>query len=128
MRRFIEVQVLLLAPICPHWAEHIWQDVLGKQGSIMHARWPEVEAYDPVTLLKDHYLRKVLYSLRKGMEKAQAKMPGADAVLLYVASEYPDWQQAVMKMLAESYDEVRHTAPAALCGMLEVACVCVRVS
>ena len=36
---FIERQALLMAPICPHIAEHIWE-LLGKKGSILHARWP----------------------------------------------------------------------------------------
>ena len=31
--RFIETQLLLLAPICPHVCEHIWSNILGKVGS-----------------------------------------------------------------------------------------------
>ena len=30
--RFIEVQALLVAPICPHWSEHIWGVCLKKVG------------------------------------------------------------------------------------------------
>lgn len=36
---FIERQALLMAPICPHVAEHIWE-LLGKKESILHASWP----------------------------------------------------------------------------------------
>jgi len=28
--RYIELQALLITPIAPHWAEHIWLDVLKK--------------------------------------------------------------------------------------------------
>lgn len=28
--RFIEWQALLITPIAPHWAEYIWQELLGK--------------------------------------------------------------------------------------------------
>jgi hypothetical protein len=28
--RFVETQALLITPIAPHWAEYIWQEVLGK--------------------------------------------------------------------------------------------------
>jgi leucyl-tRNA synthetase len=38
---FIQIQCLLLAPVCPHICEHIWT-MLGHKESIMHARWPEV--------------------------------------------------------------------------------------
>lgn len=27
--RFIEVQAILLAPICPHWSEYVWK-LIGK--------------------------------------------------------------------------------------------------
>lgn len=36
---FIERQALLMAPICPHIAEHIW-GLLGKKDSILNAKWP----------------------------------------------------------------------------------------
>lgn len=28
--RYIEIQALLLAPIAPHWSEHVWLEVLKK--------------------------------------------------------------------------------------------------
>lgn len=37
--QFIERQALLMAPICPHVAEYIWE-LLGKKGSIVKAAWP----------------------------------------------------------------------------------------
>uniref|UniRef100_H2ZCU5 leucine--tRNA ligase n=1 Tax=Ciona savignyi TaxID=51511 RepID=H2ZCU5_CIOSA len=39
--KYIEVQTLLLAPICPHVCEYVWQ-LLGKVSgmSIMYAKWP----------------------------------------------------------------------------------------
>lgn len=36
---FIERQILLMAPICPHIADYIW-GLLGKQGSIVNAKFP----------------------------------------------------------------------------------------
>lgn len=38
---YIERQALLLSPICPHVAEHIWT-LLKKEGSILNAKWPTV--------------------------------------------------------------------------------------
>ena len=34
----------LMAPITPHWAEELWHEVLGKEGSVHDQPWP---AYDP---------------------------------------------------------------------------------
>lgn len=36
---FIERQILLMAPICPHIADYIWE-LLGKKGSIVNAQFP----------------------------------------------------------------------------------------
>ncbi len=38
------VIVKLLAPMAPHWAEELWQDVLGNEGSVHKEAWPE---FDP---------------------------------------------------------------------------------
>jgi leucyl-tRNA synthetase len=39
LKRFIEVQVLLLAPICPHICDYIYQ-FLHPGTTIMNAKWP----------------------------------------------------------------------------------------
>jgi len=44
IRETLEAAVLLLAPIVPHFAEEIWQE-LGHGQNLVHASWP---AYDPV--------------------------------------------------------------------------------
>ncbi|MEM3931620.1 MAG: leucine--tRNA ligase [Thermofilum sp.] len=45
LKRFIETQTLILAPITPHIAEEIWQ-AIGKQTSISKAQWPKVTDQD----------------------------------------------------------------------------------
>ncbi len=42
LRKFIEVQTLLIAPFAPHTAEEAWH-IMGKSGSVTLARWPEPE-------------------------------------------------------------------------------------
>ena len=45
-----EVLVKLMAPICPHWAEELWQTVLGHEGSVHVEPWPE---FDPAKAKAD---------------------------------------------------------------------------
>jgi leucyl-tRNA synthetase len=42
LKKFIETQTLVLAPITPHIAEEIWQ-AIGKQPPIAKARWPCIQ-------------------------------------------------------------------------------------
>ena len=45
-----EALVKLMAPICPHWAEELWQTVLGHEGSVHVEPWPE---FDPAKAKAD---------------------------------------------------------------------------
>ena len=47
VRQFIEWQAVVLSPICPHVAEHIWR-LLGKQGSVLRAGWPKTMSRDTI--------------------------------------------------------------------------------
>lgn len=42
LKKFIEVQTLLLAPFTPHICEEIWEKI-GKNGFISRANWPEAD-------------------------------------------------------------------------------------
>lgn len=42
---YIHRQALLLSPICPHIAEHIWT-LLNNETSILNAQWPTVGKID----------------------------------------------------------------------------------
>ena len=43
-KEIAEVIVKLLAPMAPHWAEELWQDVLDNETSVHREAWPE---FDP---------------------------------------------------------------------------------
>jgi leucyl-tRNA synthetase len=38
---FAQVQTKLLAPIAPHWAEHVWGELLRRDGLVITAGWPQ---------------------------------------------------------------------------------------
>ena len=43
-REVAEVLVKLLAPIAPHWADELWQTVLGNETCVHAENWPEFDA------------------------------------------------------------------------------------
>jgi leucyl-tRNA synthetase len=54
VRRFVELQALLIAPIIPHWSEYIWKEVLHKDTSIQGAQFPTAPPADAVlTTIRD---------------------------------------------------------------------------
>lgn len=50
VRRFVELQALLISPIIPHWSEYIWKEVLHKDTSIQNARFPTAAPSDAVLI------------------------------------------------------------------------------
>ncbi|KAL5460341.1 hypothetical protein EMCRGX_G033786 [Ephydatia muelleri] len=107
VERFIEVQALLLCPVCPHFAEHVWT-LLGKAKSIMHASWPQCGEVDDLLIREAKYLTDVTHEFRVRMKKMterkgktlqQSALP--EFGIIYVAKQYPKWQQIILSTLKE---------------------------
>ncbi|KAF7730873.1 cytosolic leucyl tRNA synthetase [Apophysomyces ossiformis] len=118
VQRYIEVQALILSPICPHWSEHLWTDVLKKDGTIMNARFPEPSGpVDETILAAAEYIRRTIKSVRdaelnllkkkkKGKTVESEYQPNAPKSLkIYVASKFPEWQEDGIEVLKANYDQ-----------------------
>ena len=67
-----ETIVKLLAPIAPHWAEELWQEVMGNEGSVCSQAWP---TFDESFIQADEVERAVMV---KGKVRGKVVTP-ADA-------------------------------------------------
>ncbi|XP_071951783.1 leucine--tRNA ligase, cytoplasmic-like [Antedon mediterranea] len=117
--RFIEMQALILSPICPHLCEHIW-GLIGKKGSIMKASWPTVSEVDEVLIRSSEYLMDSAHDFRlrvkniaqpqkqkKGMPPPQKPTHGT----IYVAKTFPPWQSTILSKLKQMYQANNGTFP-----------------
>merc|ERR1719329_2027334 len=55
IKRVIRSQIIMLSPICTHWCENIWRNVLKEEGSVTKADWPLLSAMntdDSVVMLQ----------------------------------------------------------------------------
>eukprot|EP00058_Branchiostoma_floridae_P025970 XP_002611460.1 hypothetical protein BRAFLDRAFT_63907 [Branchiostoma floridae] len=118
--RFIEVQTLVLAPVCPHLCEHIW-GLLGKKESIMHAAWPQAGPVDEVMNEALDYLMDVAHDLRLRLKnfaepkgKKGASQPPAQRpthMTIWVAKTFPTWQHLTLMTLRKMYEENNNSFP-----------------
>lgn len=79
MIRFVEVYAKLIAPICPHYSENIWRNVLKKQGSIFDGGWPQSSTTPDVRNMlnkKYEYLVQLEHKARGQIDKLVARTPG----------------------------------------------------
>lgn len=117
--KFIEVQVLLLAPICPHLCEHIWK-LIGHEKSIMYASWPKVESVNDSYLKASAYLADSAHEFRlriksmmtvKGKKNESTPAVQPTKGIIYVADSFPPWQEFTLKKLKEMYESNNGSFP-----------------
>jgi leucyl-tRNA synthetase len=115
---WIRVAALLVAPIAPHFAEHLYQSVLGLSGSIQNARWPTPDKQVDRTLVEAaSYMRGVTKMMRdaeaslvKMLSRNKGKAPitfdpkKPKSVRIYVATEFPEWQNECVDIVKQAYD------------------------
>ena len=115
VKYWIRVSALLITPIAPHFAEHIWTALLKEPSSVQNARWPTPsQPVDHAVLAAGQYMRGTLKAMRdseaamlKKLSKAKSapydpKKP--KSVRIYVATRFPEWQDKVVAIVKEAYD------------------------
>lgn len=112
--KYIEIQVILLSPICPHVAEHVWT-LVGKKGSILNARWPQAGEIKQVLIESSQYLMDAAHSFRivmkshmnppksKGKTETPVEKPSFGTV--WVAKTFPPWQSIVLTTMKELFNK-----------------------
>ncbi|KAI8358400.1 leucyl-tRNA synthetase [Blakeslea trispora] len=135
--RYIEYQALLIAPITPHWSEHIWKTVLGRDGLVVSAHFPTPSA--PVDESLDdatRYIRKTTKAVRDaeialGKKKKKGKVAENEykpnepkSLKIYAATKFPEWQEACLATMKDSFkdgqfDDVKIRAELGAQGVLK---------
>ncbi|KAK1820914.1 cytosolic leucyl tRNA synthetase [Friedmanniomyces endolithicus] len=116
-RRYIELQALIVTVVAPHWAEHIWREVLGKKDSVQNARWPEVAASKPELDAAREYVRSTSSNITSA-EGAQLKKMSKGKVTqfdpkkekklsIFAALKYPAWQEDVIETVRKNFDGMK---------------------
>jgi leucyl-tRNA synthetase len=116
----------MLNPIVPHFAEYCWTThllpILNSKAKnlpkapaerLLDQGWPQVVVFSPVKRRMYEYIKAVKSNVRLAQEKAKGggkkhakggaapeKAAPLENVAIFVAPEYPDWQKAVLEILA----------------------------
>lgn len=113
--RYIENQALLLAVIAPHWAEHIWLEVLGKPSTIQTAKFPTTPKIDLSLSAAYRYARTISSNITSAeaaqlKKKAKGKVVGLDPkqpkrLTVFVAAKFPAWQEKYIDPLRANWND-----------------------
>ncbi|KAG2427994.1 hypothetical protein HXX76_011980 [Chlamydomonas incerta] len=132
-QRYIEVSTLLLLPFTPHTSEHVWRNMLRKQGAAVTAGFPTGAAPDTILQRAAAYIEDLIPAMRKAIAKAEAppkkKGPGPAeppprvvGAHVFVSERFVGWQEAVLRALAPRFNAKTKTfADDTVAAVLEAA-------
>lgn len=118
IRRYVELQALMVAVVAPHWAEHIWLEVLGKKESVQLARFPwDVPALKPDLTQAREYVRGTTSNITSAegaqlKKMAKGKQTSYDPkkekkLSVFCALQYPAWQDGIIDLVRENFSDMK---------------------
>eukprot|EP00592_Proboscia_alata_P010622 CAMPEP_0194352348 /NCGR_PEP_ID=MMETSP0174-20130528/741_1 /TAXON_ID=216777 /ORGANISM="Proboscia alata, Strain PI-D3" /LENGTH=1095 /DNA_ID=CAMNT_0039120341 /DNA_START=121 /DNA_END=3408 /DNA_ORIENTATION=- len=118
--RFLETIVILICPVCPHWSEGLWRNVLKKDitkvGAAVHAPWPQGKAEDKLLTRQSKFLRDSLKAFRQQLGKAKK---GWTTASILITDSYQQWKVNVLEWMQEQYKSNGDSFPKAFMGDLK---------
>ncbi|KAL0283596.1 UNVERIFIED_CONTAM: Leucine--tRNA ligase, cytoplasmic [Sesamum radiatum] len=116
----MDVQTRLIAPICPHYAEYVWKELLKKDGYIVKAGWPQADSPDLTLKKANKYLQDSIVSMRKllqkqisGSKKGKTSTPNVQnkptVGLIFVNEQYDGWKKECLNILQKKFDRATGT-------------------
>lgn len=117
VRKYVELQALMVTVVAPHWAEHIWLEVLQKPDTVQNARFPSVPATDPGLTAAREYVRATssnitsaegaqLKKMAKGKQTAyDPKRP--KRLRVFCATSFPAWQESLIEIVRRNFAEMK---------------------
>jgi len=111
VRKFLRNLAIIMSPVISHFAEHIWTEVLGEEGFVCHAAWPEVTQPDFGFVRSVEFLHSVVRLVRvktQDEKKKRAKKGNTDEiehVVLKISTEVPAYHRAILRFLASKCED-----------------------
>ncbi|EME49099.1 hypothetical protein DOTSEDRAFT_67979 [Dothistroma septosporum NZE10] len=117
VKRYVELQALNVAVVAPHWAEHIWLEVLQKPETVQNAIYPQAPATKPHLTAARDYVRSTSSNITsaegaqlKKMQKGKQTSydPKKDKKLtVFCALKYPEWQDSIIEIVRKNFSDMK---------------------
>jgi len=125
--KFIEVQTIVLSPICTHYCEHVWREVLGNKTSVTRAAWPTTAPPDRALVTASDFLESMVSKARlqfmelsgkkpkfvkgKKVEVDSSSVTPPNHVCFEISDDFPEWKKLILAQLGEWYDTETNSMP-----------------
>lgn len=116
IERYLEISTRLMVPVAPHTMDHVWVNLLKKEGTALTAGWPEVPKPEYGLQQAAAFVEDFIANQRRNKTKLEAPLKGKKATgstprtplttaKIVTSEKYLPWQEVVLTVLAENYSE-----------------------
>ncbi|KAF5743308.1 leucine--tRNA ligase cytoplasmic [Tripterygium wilfordii] len=105
--RYMDVQTRLMTPICPHYADYVWRELLKKDGPVMKAGFPAAPSPDMNLHAANEYLHDVIIMINRKAsrdKKITEENKKATSCLIYVKEQDYEERQELLRMVQSKRD------------------------
>ncbi|OQO12956.1 hypothetical protein B0A48_02420 [Cryoendolithus antarcticus] len=116
IKRYVELQALMVAVVAPHWSEHVWLEVLKKSDTVQNARFPEAREQKADLSAAREYVRNTSSSItsaegaqlkRMAKGKSTSYDPKKEKKLsIFCALKYPSWQDGIIDTVRKNFSDM----------------------
>jgi leucyl-tRNA synthetase len=116
IRKYVEYQSILMAPIAPHWADYVWQEVLKHDSTICLAPFPSIPKPRADLTATNVYVKGTLSAIgsaegnavkKRAKGRATTFDPKAEKkLMIFVARAWPKWQDKLVDLVQQSFDKM----------------------
>jgi len=104
LTKWAQSLLILVCPVCPHWAETMWTHGLFKSSSklAVKAPWPTADAENKVLTREAKFLRDSIKNYRMQVSKAKK---GWKTATILVTDSYPQWKIDTLLWMQDQYKD-----------------------
>jgi leucyl-tRNA synthetase len=119
VKKYVELQALMITVVAPHWSEHVWLEVLKKPDTVQNAIFPDPETLPvkPELTAAREYVRSTSSAITsaegaqlKRMQKGKQTSydPKKEKKLsIFCARKYPAWQDGIIDIVRENFADMK---------------------
>jgi leucyl-tRNA synthetase len=119
VKKYVELQALMITVVAPHWSEHVWLEVLRKPDTVQNAIFPDPETLPvkPQLTAAREYVRSTSSAITsaegaqlKRMQKGKQTSydPKKEKKLsIFCARKYPTWQDGIIDIVRKNFADMK---------------------
>jgi len=103
--RYIDVSLLLLTPIAPHFTDYCWMQLLGHSTTIVNERFPTPNKFDSQLFFMERLMNKTADNIRFRIKALAKKFKKLNSLAIFVENKFNNVQERILQILRDNFNQ-----------------------